>query len=505
MIRAAVARPDCDSGRRAGRRRRPAQVAMPDAAQMSGRPAAGARAARCHRHRARGPRAHGQQRARPEVTLVTPDGRGTGVTDAQGRAQFTGGAGRVAGHRRGRRRRRDAPLAGVHRAVSGGVRVALVAGVAKAAAAEAAARAEAAAKAPARPGTVVFGADTRVILEFQDDLPTVFYLFNVVNNARTPVDTGRAAGPRPAGRRRRRRRWSPGRRPWRRCEDRRLTLTGPFPPGSTGVPGGLPPAAHRRRFASSRRGRRPSRALLVAAEKIGGLTLSSPQLTATREGESNGQIFVMGTGRPARPRASRSRWSSRACRRRRPGRAMSRSAWPALLALWAAWARLARGSPTRTRARDALVGRARAAARRHRRHRRRAAGARRSRPAGRPSASGWWPPPSRSTPSSTGCPAAGSRRVTADFDRVAAIARRAPLRPPAGAGRHLVHGRGRRHRRAARPERRRQVHAPRHPRHAAGALDGTRRLRRATAAPGTAPRCARASACSATTCSSIRS
>ena len=34
---------------------------------------------------------------------------------------------------------------------------------------------------------------------------------------------------------------------------------------------------------------------LVAAEKIGALTITSPQLTASREGESNGQVFVTGT------------------------------------------------------------------------------------------------------------------------------------------------------------------------------------------------------------------
>ena len=44
---------------------------------------------------------------------------------------------------------------------------------------------------PARPGAVVFGPDTRIVLEFQDDKPTFFYLFSVVNNARTPVDPGK--------------------------------------------------------------------------------------------------------------------------------------------------------------------------------------------------------------------------------------------------------------------------------------------------------------------------
>mgnify|MGYP000261107655 CR=1 FL=1 len=52
--------------------------------------------------------------------------------------------------------------------------------------AEAAANAAAAA-APARPGAVVFGPDTRIVLEFQNDDPTFFYIFSIVNNARTPV------------------------------------------------------------------------------------------------------------------------------------------------------------------------------------------------------------------------------------------------------------------------------------------------------------------------------
>ena len=52
------------------------------------------------------------------------------------------------------------------------------------------AEAEAAAKAPARAGIVVFGGDSRVIFEFQDDNLQVFYLLDIVNGARTPIDGG---------------------------------------------------------------------------------------------------------------------------------------------------------------------------------------------------------------------------------------------------------------------------------------------------------------------------
>ena len=93
--------------------------------------------------------------------------------------------------------------------------------------------------------------------------------------------------------------------------------------------------------------------MLVAAEKIGGLTLSSPQLTASREGESNGQTFVMGTAsRLGEGQPFALQFSG----------LPSPSTWPrdvalglaGLLALWAAWA-VWNGSPEAHATRDALV------------------------------------------------------------------------------------------------------------------------------------------------------
>jgi hypothetical protein len=327
-----------------------AQVAMPDPAQMSGLPLPAPElpdatvTVRLVRERM------GNNVPGHEVTLITPDGRSSAVTDAEGRAQFTAVPA-------GTRVTAEATIDGEALRsqefavpARGGVRVALVAGVAKAAAATAAARAEAAA-APARPGAVVFGPDTRVILEFQDDQPTVFYLFNVVNNARTPVDTGKplildlppdAAGASLVA----------GPATLARMEDRRLTLTGPFPPGSTGFQ-----VAYRLPIANTIRLEQawpaPVEGLLVAAEKVGGLTLSSPQLTATREGESNGQTFVMGTAaRLGEGQPFALQFSG----------LPSPATWPrdaalslaGLLALWAAWA-IWKGSPEAHASRDALV------------------------------------------------------------------------------------------------------------------------------------------------------
>jgi hypothetical protein len=327
-----------------------AQVAMPDASQLSGVPLPApelpdaAVTVRVVRERM-GNNVPGQ-----DVTLITPEGRVTGVTDAQGRAQFmavSAGARVTAEVVVDGETIRSQEFTVPSR---GGVRVALVAGIATAAAADAAARAEAA-KAPARPGTVVFGADTRVILEFQDDRPTVFYLFSVVNNARTPVDTGRplvldlpaaaesaslVSGPATIA----------------RMQDRRLTLTGPFPPGPTNFQ-----VAYRMPLTATLRLEQAWPAAvegaLVAAEKVGNLTMTSPQLTASREGESNGEVFVMGTaGRLAEGQALTLEFAG----------LPAAPTWPrnialalaGLFALWAAWA-VWQGAPAGPASREALL------------------------------------------------------------------------------------------------------------------------------------------------------
>lgn len=270
-----------------------AQVAMPDARQMSGVPLPatelpdGTVTVRVVRERM------GNNVPNQEVGLTTPDGKVTAVTDAQGRAEFTSvavGSQVTAETNIDGETLRSQPFTVP---AKGGVRVALVAGAAKVAEAEAKAN-EAAAQGPARTGAVVFGPDTRIVLEFQDDEPTFFYIFSIVNNARTPVnpvkplvlplpgDAEAAAlvsGP-------------PG---IARIADGALTLSGPFPPGQTAFQ-----IAFRLPLASTlhiaQRFPAPVEGILVATEKSGSLTLSSPQLSGVREGDSNGQMFIVGTG-----------------------------------------------------------------------------------------------------------------------------------------------------------------------------------------------------------------
>jgi hypothetical protein len=229
-----------------------------------------------------------------DVTLEVGSELRTAKTDAQGRAQF-------ADLQPGATVRAAAVVDGealVSQPFSvpprGGIRVALIAGLQAAAAREKAA-AEAGAKAPPRPGVVVIGGESRVILEFQNDALQVFYVLDIVNGARTPIDTGEplvidlpsAAATATL---------MQGSSRLASVNGDRVTITGPFPPGTTAVQVGytLPysgdsvtieqpwPAAVEQVF--------------VAVEKVGNLMMTSPQLPEQQEADASGTRFVMGRG-----------------------------------------------------------------------------------------------------------------------------------------------------------------------------------------------------------------
>jgi hypothetical protein len=272
-----------------------AQVNMPDPSAIAGQPLPAPElpnatvSVRVVRERM------GNNVAGQEVTLNVGNTPRIAKTDAQGRAQFEG-----------------IPPGTVVQATTtvdgevltsqpfsvpgtGGVRVALIAGIATAAAREKAA-AEAAAREPARPGVVEFGPESRVVIEFQDDTLTVFYLLEVVNNARTPIDIGGpllvelptgASGPS----------IMQGSSPNASVRGDLLTVTGPFRPGVTPVQVGftLPQAGAE----TTIRQKWPAAMaqVFVGVEKVGAIRMSSPNLTDTREMQTeNGAVFIMGTG-----------------------------------------------------------------------------------------------------------------------------------------------------------------------------------------------------------------
>jgi hypothetical protein len=176
----------------------------------------------------------------------------------------------------------------------GGVRVALIAGIAAAAAKEKA-EAAAAAKMPARPGVVEIGPESRIIIEYQDDNLTVFYLLEVVNNARTPIDIGGpllirlptgAAGAS----------MMQGSSPNASAQGDVVTITGPFPPGKTIAQVGFSLPQAPQNYELRQTWPAALAQVFVGMEKIGNMQIASPQLTDVREMNSDGQPFIMATG-----------------------------------------------------------------------------------------------------------------------------------------------------------------------------------------------------------------
>ncbi len=154
---------------------------------------------------------------------------------------------------------------------------------------------EQAAQQPARQGIVVFGGESRVILEFQDDNLQVFYLLDIVNNARTPIDIGEplfivlpeaASG---AGA-------LEGSSTLAVVQGDRIRINGPFPPGVTQVQVGYRLPYSGDTTVVSQQWPAAFEQVFVAAEKVGNLQVASPQFQQQREANAGGAPFLMATG-----------------------------------------------------------------------------------------------------------------------------------------------------------------------------------------------------------------
>jgi hypothetical protein len=219
----------------------------------------------------------------------------TAKTDAEGRAEFAslppGAQGRAEATVDGEALVSD-PFTVPS---SGGLRVILVAGLAQAAERRAKEAAAAAAAPPIR-GAVAFGDETRIVMEFQDDVLRVFYILQVSNTARAPVDIGGpliidlpsgAAGAS----------LLEGSTPSASVSGDRVTVTGPFAPGITNVQVGFELRSNSPELTVTQRWPIALDRVTVAAEKAGALALSSSQFTSTsdvRPGDDG--VYVMGTG-----------------------------------------------------------------------------------------------------------------------------------------------------------------------------------------------------------------
>jgi hypothetical protein len=173
---------------------------------------------------------------------------------------------------------------------TGGIRVALVATDP-----EMQKRAEGVAQAPAQTGTVFLGERSRFVFEMGDETLNVFALLEIVNSARVAVRTPQPvvfdlpAAARSAG-------LLEGSSPKAAIADKRVTITGPFAPGSTLVQFGysIPISG------ASLTVQQPLPVALnqvsVLAQKVGDMALYSPQIADHRDMPLQGETFIVAKG-----------------------------------------------------------------------------------------------------------------------------------------------------------------------------------------------------------------
>jgi len=217
------------------------------------------------------------------------------VTDEQGRAEFKGLPA-------GANARAEATVNGEHLQSdpivvpsSGGLRVILVAGIVQAAERKKKEEAEAAAAPPVK-GQVVLGSNSRIIFEFPDDLMRVFYMLEIVNNARARVDIGSpliidlpkgAAGASPLE----------GSSPQATVAGPRITVTGPFASGVTNVQVGFQMPFNSSSITLEQKWPVPIEQVTVASQKLGSLSFSSPQFSSVGDVKSDdGTTFLLASG-----------------------------------------------------------------------------------------------------------------------------------------------------------------------------------------------------------------
>jgi hypothetical protein len=234
-----------------------------------------------------------------QVQVTVGGGTRTATTDEQGRAEF-----------------KDLPRGGEARAevtvdgeqlvsqpfqvpTTGGLRVILVAGIAKAAERKKQEEAAAAASPPVK-GVVVFGGNTRVLMQFREDALEIYYVLEILNTARSRVDIGgpltiefpRGAQGATA---------LEGSSPSAAVSPERVVITGPFASGTT-----LVQVAFRMPYDSPELTLEQTwpaalQQVTVGVEKVNNLSISSPQFTsATDVTAEAGDVFVLGRG-PALP------------------------------------------------------------------------------------------------------------------------------------------------------------------------------------------------------------
>ena len=228
------------------------------------------------------------------VSLTVGSAARSATTDEQGRAEFSGlPAGQAMA---------VATVAGealtsqpFEVPVTGGLRVILVAGIARAAERKAAEEKEAASAPPVK-GVVVLGGNSRVLMQFNNDNLEVYYVLDVINNARARVDIGgplvimlppQATGASALD----------GSSRTASVNARTLTITGPFAPGTTSVQVGFTHPYSGGELLFEQTFPVPMQQVTVGVQKVGEMTIASRQFSTINDVRPDGtNVYALGTG-----------------------------------------------------------------------------------------------------------------------------------------------------------------------------------------------------------------
>jgi len=269
-----------------------AQVQMPNAKEMSGKvlPVPDLPAGTVTVRVARG--GPGNYLAGQTVEFTVDGKKRTAKTDENGRVEFSnlrpGAPFKAAVTVDGERLESDDAVVG-----STGLRIMLVATDPEAAKREA--ENSALAAAPAVKGVVVFGQESRVIAELSKDRLNIYYDLQIMNSARTPVDIG---GPLiiELPREARGSTVLEGSTPQATANGPRITIVGPFAPGMTPVQAAFELPYSGGTVTLTQKWPAAMEQTIVMVQQIGGLTVTSPQLTAKQDITDQGQAIILGRG-----------------------------------------------------------------------------------------------------------------------------------------------------------------------------------------------------------------
>jgi hypothetical protein len=148
--------------------------------------------------------------------------------------------------------------------------------------------------APAVTGNVVIGSGSRILLEPSEEAVQIYYVLDILNNARAPVNPATPfafdmAGCAVAS-------LLPGSSPLVSVDGPRVAVAGPFPPGSTPVqvacevPAATGSVELRQIFPAA------LEQFAVIVKKVGNPTLMSPQIAGQQDVQAQGETFIAATG-----------------------------------------------------------------------------------------------------------------------------------------------------------------------------------------------------------------